>query len=344
MPPITRIPILLLTGFLGSGKTTLLRSLLAGPDAGDTAVIVNEFGEVGLDHHLLLGASETMFVLENGCVCCSVRDDLAASLEELFWQRLRREIPRFSRVVVETTGLAEPARVFDLFRDGSVAAERFEWAAIAATIDGLTGMTTIDRHPEAFVQATGADTLIITKTDLAPRDSIDTLEQRLRLLNPTARIVRSAKGEQAAPLNTLMQPSRSSSESRNSPPLAVRGNPPAFVASCWLRFTRPVTRANFETAFRATLARFGSAIVRAKGLVEFTGDHAMAVVQYVDGSNVQIDTNALAKDKTRTSGLVVFTTAIDEYVLAKLFANAGVQVELGHGDAHAHHHPPHGEA
>ena len=112
MPTFQPIPILLLTGFLGSGKTTLLRQLLSGADAKETAVIVNEFGEIGLDHELLIGASESMFVLENGCVCCSVRDDLEASLEELFWGRLRREIPWFSRVVIETTGLADPYRVF----------------------------------------------------------------------------------------------------------------------------------------------------------------------------------------------------------------------------------------
>ena len=331
---ITRIPILLLTGFLGSGKTTLLRSLLSGTDATDTAVIVNEFGAVGLDHHLLVGASETTFVLENGCVCCSVRDDLEASLEELFWHRLRREVPRFSRVVVETTGLAEPDRVLDLFRDGSLVKERFKWASVVATIDGVTGVSTIDRFPEAFAQATGADTLIITKTDLAPTDA---LEQRLRLLNPRAEILRSAKGALTVPLDRLMQPAEPTTERTKRPP-SITPPPSAPITSHWLRFVAPIRRADFEAAFATLRDRFGSRIVRAKGLVAFVGDEALAIAQYVSGSDLQIESGALAKDKSRASGLVVFTTAVDDHDLIDVFAAAGIPVEAGGGGSHNHHH------
>ncbi len=146
-PKVNQIPAMLLTGFLGAGKTTLLRALLSLPDAGDTAVIVNELGEIGLDHHLLAGASETTYLLENGCVCCTQRDDLEASLEELFWARLRQEIPQFSRVVVETTGLADPAGVFAMVTGDTLAGARYPWNSVVTLVDGQTGSKTLENTP-----------------------------------------------------------------------------------------------------------------------------------------------------------------------------------------------------
>ena len=161
-PKVNQIPAMLLTGFLGAGKTTLLRALLSSPDAVDAAVIVNEFGEIGLDHHLLVGASETMYLLENDCVCCTQRDDLEASLEDLFWARLRQEIPQFSRVVVETTGLADPAGVFAMVTGDTLAGARYTWNSVVTLVDGQTGSKTLEAHAAAAQQAAMADHLIIS--------------------------------------------------------------------------------------------------------------------------------------------------------------------------------------
>ena len=150
--------------------------------------------------------SESMFVLENGCVCCSVRDDLEASLEELFWGRLRREIPWFSRVVIETTGLADPYRVVEIVGANSLAAERFQWTSIATAVDGVIGARTLERHAESVAQAAIADHLIVTKIDLADNKLLDGLEQRLRILNPEAGLFRSRMGDLGAPLDALMVP------------------------------------------------------------------------------------------------------------------------------------------
>ena len=343
MAKIERIPILLLTGFLGSGKTTLLRALLNAEDATDTAVIVNEFGEIGLDHNLLLGATESTFVLENGCVCCSVRDDLEGSLEELFWQRLRREIPRFNRLVIETTGLADPYRVVDIVADHSLAAERYEWAAIAATVDGLNGLATIDHHIESVSQATIADHLIITKTDLAAPDDLAALDERLRLLNPTAAIHRAAQGELGAPLAELMIPAGETLEARKArqPELGVAEAHLSDIASCWLQFSQPRPRELLDDVRSDLDRKYGRQIIRIKGLVEFVGADDLAVVQEVAGGPLEIEAGAFTKSETRNSGLVVIASGVPEAALINWFATSGLAPLLKTDVPHEHDHAGH---
>lgn len=340
MPNIKRIPILLLTGFLGSGKTTLLRALLGAPEAKDTAVVVNEIGEIGLDHHLLIGASERMFVLENGCVCCDLRDDLEASLEELFWGRLRRELPAFARVVVETTGLADPGGVLRLARDGSLAAERFEWSAIAATVDGVSGARTLERHPESVSQAAAADHLIVTKTDLADAAGLDALEDRLRILNPAAGMHRSARGALGATLAELMTPTRPETPLSRA---AAEDAPSHLsdVSSVWLCFDAKVRRADLEAAFARLTDRFGADVLRAKGLVALADRDPAAVVQYVAGGPLAIENPPAALAADAPSGLVVIARSVPESAIAEIFQACGAAHILGHDSPHEHHHHTH---
>ena len=343
MPTFQPIPILLLTGFLGSGKTTLLRQLLSGADAKETAVIVNEFGEIGLDHELLIGASESMFVLENGCVCCSVRDDLEASLEELFWGRLRREIPWFSRVVIETTGLADPYRVVEIVGEKSLADERFQWTSIAAAVDGVIGARTLESHAESVAQAAIADHLIVTKTDLADNNLVEALERRLRILNPDAGLYRSRHGDLGAPLETLMIPAGPPMQQRRPDRGNIQPDEPAHlteVAACWFRLDRPVTRDAFQQAFGSLLADCGVNILRAKGLVAFSGENGLAVVQYVDGGELQLDAASFKDDGIRSSGLVVIAHGLDEHGLTEKFAATGLGVVM-RSDAFSEHHHHH---
>jgi len=183
-----KTPVALLTGFLGSGKTTLLQRLLAHPAMGETAVIVNELGEVAIDHHLLRRVDERTVVLGNGCVCCSLRGDLADELRDLLGRRDRGEIPPFRRVVVETTGVADPAPIVYTLLAEPVVKHHFELERVIATVDAVHGL----RAPESVAQAAAADRLVVTKTDLA---SPDGLERRLGALNPTATIVEASFGE-----------------------------------------------------------------------------------------------------------------------------------------------------
>src|SRR5687768_1183724 len=187
-----RTPVHVLTGFLGSGKTTLLRALLAHPGMGDTAVVVNELGEVGLDHVLVREVTDEVVLLASGCVCCSVRDDLASTLADLDRKRAAGTIPPFARVVVETTGLADPAPIVQTLIGSRALAARFELAGMTATVDGTLGMRELDRHPEAVKQAALADCLVLTKTDLAAPDDVAALRARIEALNPGAVITESA--------------------------------------------------------------------------------------------------------------------------------------------------------
>jgi len=183
-----KTPVALLTGFLGSGKTTLLQRLLSHPDMGETAVIVNELGEVAIDHHLLRRVDERTVVLGNGCVCCSLRGDLADELRDLLGRRERGEVPPFRRVVVETTGVADPAPIVYTLLSEPVVKHHFELERVIATVDAVHGL----RAPESLRQAAAADRLVVTKTDLAsPRG----LGRRLAALNPTATIVEASFGE-----------------------------------------------------------------------------------------------------------------------------------------------------
>ncbi len=181
----TPIGIYVITGFLGSGKTTLLNHLVSDPAMADTAVIINEFGDVGIDHALVEKAFEDALLLSNGCLCCTIRGDLLDTLETLSVRRDMGRIPPFKRVVIETTGLADPAPIVESLSDDMVAARGFALRAIAATVDAVHGMSQLDSQFESVKQAGMADLLLVTKTDLAHAGA---LARRLRALNPGAAI------------------------------------------------------------------------------------------------------------------------------------------------------------
>ncbi len=174
-----KTPVVLLTGYLGSGKTTLLSRLLAHPDMGETAVIVNELGEAAIDHHLLRRVDERTVVLGNGCVCCTLRGDLADELRDLLSRRDRGEIPQFGRVVVETTGLADPAPILYTLLTDPVVKHHYELERVITTVDAQHGL----RGEESVRQAAAADRLVVTKADLEDPVAV---AADLRRLNPGA--------------------------------------------------------------------------------------------------------------------------------------------------------------
>ena len=165
--PSPLIPVTLLTGFLGSGKTTVLNHILKQPLMAETAVIVNEFGEIGLDHLLVESATDDIVLLNSGCLCCTVRGDIADTLLNLFVGRASRKVPHFSRVVIETTGLADPAPILHTLISDPLVAARYSLDGVVTTVDAVNGAGTLDRQPEAVKQAAVADRLLLTKADLA---------------------------------------------------------------------------------------------------------------------------------------------------------------------------------
>lgn len=192
--PDEPLPVSVLTGFLGSGKTTLLRHLLAHPDMDQTAVIVNEFGEIGLDHLLVESAQEDTILLNSGCLCCTVRGDLVDTMRRLYKQRVKREIMPFKRLVIETTGLADPAPILHTLMNDPVLSSRFRLDGVVTTVDAANGSQTLDQHEESLKQAAVADRLLLTKADLVDDRARLDLEGRLASLNPAAPVLPVAHG------------------------------------------------------------------------------------------------------------------------------------------------------
>jgi len=288
-------PIIVVSGFLGSGKTTLLRNLLLDPQAGEVAVIVNEFGEVGIDHHLVRKTDARTTLLRNGCVCCSMRDDLAEALRDLLSQRERGVIPHFSRVVVETTGLADPAPILQTVVAEPVVRNHFRVERVVATIDAVGGANNLDTFGEALRQVAAADHVVVTKQDLAAPGAIAALKLKLRNINPTADVIDANFGRiDFAPV--FAEESRRGVAGRDwlgvndrasfadpAAPESVHLTSGRVVSRC-LEFDRPVNWHVFGIWLTMLLHQHGDRVLRLKGLLnigEARGPLLLEGVQHV---------------------------------------------------------------
>ena len=278
-------PVNIVTGFLGSGKTTLLQRLLRAPQLPEVAVLVNEFGEVGLDHQLLQGVAESTLLLENGCVCCAVRGDLQKALRDLLSKRMRGEVPNFRRVVIETSGLADPAPIaYTLFSD-AVLRHHFRVSGIITTVDAVNGLAQQGHFAEAVKQISMADRLVVTKADLVDQQSLAALCRRLRTLNVSAQILESAAiGGEAHRLLTddiydaegkfretshwALGDTDGHDHAANAPPLHDHTE---GVESFAVTFEQPLDWTAFGIWASMLLHRHGAEVLRFKGLLNVVG-------------------------------------------------------------------------
>jgi G3E family GTPase len=183
------IPVHVITGFLGSGKTTLLRQALASPAFANTAVVVNEFGDIALDHLLLQRVDPDTVVLQTGCVCCTLRSELGAALRDLYEKRERGRVPPFDRLAIETTGLADPAPLLFTLMADPVLRHHFRLGSVVTTVDAVNGARQLAQHLESVKQVAVADRLVLTKTDLVDRAGIDGVRAAVARYNPTAPLI-----------------------------------------------------------------------------------------------------------------------------------------------------------
>lgn len=293
------IPVTLLTGFLGAGKTTLLNRLLSDASSGRIAVIVNEFGEAGLDHDLIETSSEDVILMQSGCLCCTVRGDLSRTVAGLFERRAAGAFD-FDKVVIETTGLADPGPILQTMLVDPFLARNVRMDGVVTLADAANGPATLDAQFEAVSQAAMADLIVLSKTDLVPPEQIIMFEERLRGLNPSARILHSVKGNGlggqlwglsglrhgAAPADVLAwttgraEPADPLANLSGFAPGARAAEPASFsphdtrIGTASIILEDPLKDADFDRWLDTLIALRGSDILRVKGIVFLEGIEA----------------------------------------------------------------------
>ena len=338
--PAVPIPLTLLTGFLGAGKTTLLNRLLKDPALTDTAVIINEFGEVSLDHLLVDYIGDNMVLLQSGCLCCTLRGDLVDGLEKLL-RDLDNGRCQFRRVLLETTGLADPAPVLQTAMAHPYLVKRFRLDGVVTVVDAVNGESTLDGYPEAVKQAAVADRIVLTKTDLADAEQRAGIVGRLHALNPAATILDAAKGEATADrlLNCgLYDPSRKIPDVKKW--LAAEAYAEAqehghghhdhrhhdvnrhhdHIASFVLTADKPIPAGTLDMFLELLRASHGAKLLRVKGIVQLAEmpDNPVVVhgVQHVFHPTARLER---WPDDDHRSRLVFITRDLPERTVRELF-------------------------
>jgi len=341
-PLASRMPITVITGFLGSGKTTLLRRLLRHPGMNRAAVIINEFGDVAIDHELVAASSEQTTLLSNGCLCCTLRTDLQETLRELFVKRRAGEVMDFDRVFVETSGLADPIPVLHTLRTDGLIGSQYRLNGVVTLVDAINGAGQLDAMPEAVKQAAVADRLVITKTDLAQRDAVDHLQQRLQAMNPFALISTAVNGEldpalladigpqstraRSADLGRWLNAAAPGSEERGFVRQRVAPNTGAHdaaIASFCLWFDQPFTWEGLNAALQALTSLRGPDLLRVKGIVHVAGERGPVVLQGAQHVFHPPVTLELGRDTDPRSRIVFIVRNIPRESIEALFTAVG---------------------
>jgi len=312
-----RIPVTVVTGFLGSGKTTLIRELLRAPEGANTAVVINEFGEIGIDDALLRASSDATVLLGNGCLCCAVRSDLQESLRTLFADRAQGRVPSFQRVVIETSGLADPGPVLQTLASDRALGEEFHLQALVTVVDAPGGAGNLAQIPEARQQVALADRIVLTKTDLVDSATLKALTGRIAQLTaaPRATAVHGAIAPGFVLDESLDLPARVAAHQHDHAHAHSHG-----IDSFALFFDAPLPWPVFEQAMAVLTGLRGADLLRVKGLVAVAGCRGPVVVhavQHVAHRPVELEA---WPDADRRSRLVFITRNLPKEPVEALFA------------------------
>lgn len=323
------LPVNLLTGFLGSGKTTLLRRMLADKAFADTAVLINELGEIGLDHHLVERIDEDMVLLQSGCVCCTVRGELAVALKELYSKRERGLVPPFRRIVIESTGLADPFPVLSTIKADPVLRHHLRPGNVITTVDAVNGLGQLGTYIESNRQVAIADWLIVTKADLADDSDRLALERQLRTINPDAAILSATDGnvdlallaETSAPPQVGRHLSESGFYCEEPVSLIMADGTPhrTAISSISMTVASPIDWTAFGLWLTMLLNRHGERVLRVKGILNLKGEErpvAVHGVQHLVHTPVHMDR---WPSDDHTSRLVFIVDGLDATVLKRSF-------------------------
>jgi G3E family GTPase len=308
-----RVPVTVVTGFLGAGKTTLIRRFLQTPEGASTAVIVNEFGAVGIDDALIRDSAEETVLLGNGCVCCITRTDLQVALRKLVFDRERGTVPPFARVVIETSGLADPAPILQTFSTDRALGGEFHIDVVLAVADAVNGETEIEAAAEARKQIILADRIVIAKSDLATPTTVEALTRRLQALNPRAAIDIAVAG--ALDPSRLIEPATSERGA-----FVAEAEHADGIASFVMTQDQPIAWPAFARAMETLIALRGADLLRVKGILNVVGCRGPVVVQYVQHlahPPVELEN---WPDANHNSRVVFITRGIAEHDVKALFA------------------------
>ena len=300
-----RIPVTVITGFLGAGKTTLLKRFLSTSEGQGTAVVVNEFGATGIDDALVRSSTDETVLLGNGCLCCITRSDLQLALRRMVVERERGELPPFKRIVIETSGLADPSPILQTFATDRALGEVFHVEAVVTVVDAETGSDTLGWSAEARKQAILADRLVISKVDIAGEGAADALAAQLRALNPGAEVIEAVNGE-TDPAH-LTEPA---GVSRNA--FVAEAAHSDGIGSFVLTESAPLPWPAFAKAMDILMTLRGPDLLRVKGFVNVDGCQGPVVVQFVQHlahPPVELQT---WPDNSRHSRIVFITRNISE--------------------------------
>jgi G3E family GTPase len=304
-----KIPVTVLTGFLGSGKTTLLRNALASPDMADTAVIINEAGEMGLDHLLVKAVAEQVFELPSGCLCCVRRMDIVTTVRDLITRRDTGAIGGFSRIVIETSGLADPAPILYTLAVDPMLGHLVTCQAVVTLVDAVAGQETLLRHPEAASQLAVADRILVTKTDLAPLTA--ELTALLDGLNGWAERIDTPSAWAPAALLFAKAPAVANRRRFAAQTVAPDAAHTAAIRTLSLVLTEAPTRLMFAHALGRLAADHGNDLLRVKGLIRFADrPDRVAVIHAVQHTIYRPDWLEDWPDQDIRSRLVLITRGL----------------------------------